>query len=219
MRRMNGLAEYYARRARQYEDIYRREEPIRQKELTEIGTALREILWGRDVLEVACGTGFWTAVATEGAKSILAIDISDEMLAVAKAKSLANKNIRFCLGDVYSLDFIEGTFDACLANFWLSHVPRSKLHGFLCGFHQKLIHGAVVFMADNLYVPGVGGELAERAGCEDTFKLRRLSDGSEYEVLKNCYEAEQLHRILEPFSCELNIHIGTCYWWLSYQKA
>ena len=67
-----------------------------------------------------------------------------------------------------------------------------------------------------MYIPGVGGELMHKLECEDTFKLRELSDGSQYEVLKNYYSAEQLCEIFAPFSSELKIRMGKCFWCVSY---
>jgi hypothetical protein len=78
------------------------------------------------------------------------------------------------------------------------------------------VSGAVVFMADNIYIPGLGGELIRKPCCEDTFKLRELSDGSKYEVLKNYYNANQLREIFEPLSSKLKIRMGDCFWWLNY---
>ena len=210
------LNDYYSHRAAEYEEIYHRPDTVRQKELAEIATAMKDVLAGRNVLEIACGTGFWTAVAVEVAEHVLAVDISEEMLAIAKAKGLPNKKVKFCTGDAYMLDSIEGTFDAGLANFWFSHIPKSQLNNFLHGFYEKLISGAVVFMADNIYIPGIGGELIDKLGCEDTFKLRKLSDGSNYEVIKNYYDSNQLKQIFESVSSELKIRIGDCFWWVSY---
>ena len=46
-------------------------------------------------------------------------------------------------------------------------------------------HETIVFVADNVYVPGIGGELVRKSSSADTFKLRELGDGSKHEVLKN----------------------------------
>lgn len=213
------LNDYYNHRAVEYEEIYHRQDPVRQKEQVEIAACMKNVLSNRCVLEIACGTGFWTAIVAEVAERVVAIDISDEMLAVAKAKGLSDEKVKFCTADAYSLDSIKKTFDAGLANFWLSHVSKSQLNDFLRGFHKKLISGAVVFMADNIYVPGIGGELIKQSGCEDTFKLRELSDGSRYKVLKNYYDENQLREIFEPFSSGLKVRMGTCFWWLSYLVA
>jgi SAM-dependent methyltransferase len=216
MRAQRTLRNYYHLRAQEYEEIYHRPDPVRQKELSEIAVDMKAALAGRSVLEIACGTGFWTAVAAEAAEKVIATDISNEMLAIAKSKNLPKGKVEFSVVDAYVLDSISETFDAGLANFWLSHVPKSQLDDFLHRFHGKLADGAVVFMADNVYIPGVGGELIRRPDCEDTFKLRELSDGSKYEVLKNYYDENHLCEIFKLLSPELKIRMGDYFWWLSY---
>lgn len=210
------IKQYYDRRAEEYEQIYHRRDPVRQKELAEIATTMKDVLANRYVLEVACGTGYWTAVAAEVAQHILAIDISEEMLAIAKTKDLPGEKVEFRIGDAYALDSIKETFDAGLANFWLSHIPKSRLDNFLNGFHKKLKSSAAIFMADNIYIPCIGGELIRKSGCEDTFKLRELSDDSKYKVIKNYYDANQLCEIFRSFSSGLKIKMGDCFWRVSY---
>ena len=83
---------------------------------------------------------------------------------------------------------------------------------FLAGFHRRLGAGAVVFMADNLFVPGVGGERVTPPGSADTFKRRALADGSEHLVLKNNSSVEELRCLVSPHATELNIHLGACFW-------
>ncbi len=93
------LNDYYNHRASEYEEIYRRKGPVRQKELKEIATAMKNVLAGRRVLEIACGTGYWTKMATTVAENILAIDISNKMLGIAKAKKLPTEKVRFVTAD------------------------------------------------------------------------------------------------------------------------
>lgn len=52
------LRAYYARRAVEYEAIYA--QPERQADLRTLEAALPACFSGRSVLEVACGTGWWT---------------------------------------------------------------------------------------------------------------------------------------------------------------
>jgi SAM-dependent methyltransferase len=214
---MHNLQAYYNRRAREYEHVYRRDDPVRQREQAEIAAALKEALFNRRVLEIACGTGFWTQAAAEVARHVVATDISAETLALAGEKRPSPDRVMFQLGDAYALEAIAGTFDAGLATFWLSHVPRARVDEFLRGFHKRLGAGSIVFMADNVYVPGIGGELVARPGVEDTFKLRTLSDGAQYETLKNYYDADQLHHILSSRATDLRIHVGQCFWWATYR--
>jgi len=211
----NTLQRYYNRRAQEYEQVYLRGDPIRQGEQTAIAAEMRKIFQNRCVLEIACGTGFLTEKIVDIAEHIVATDLSQKMLAIARSKKILN-SVEFQQVDAYALSAVPGVFDAGLANFWFSHMPQMRIAEFLDGFHKKLSKGAVVFMADNVYIPGVGGELVTRPGTEDTFKVRELSDGSKHEVLKNYYSADQLQNMFAPRTRDLKIHVGQCFWWISY---
>ncbi|MHB8520514.1 MAG: class I SAM-dependent methyltransferase [Limisphaerales bacterium] len=211
------LPEYYSRRAPEYEQMWYRDDPARQQEQAAIVAAMQALFAGRRVLEVACGTAYWTQFLVATAEHVCGIDLSAEMLALARAKNLPPAKVTLRAGDAYALAAVPGNFDAGLANFWLSHVPKSRRDEFLTGLHRRLGRDAVVFMADNVYVPGVGGELVARAGCEDTFKRRELADGSKHEVLKNYYDAGQLRRIFATRAANLETHVGKCFWRVSYR--
>lgn len=211
---MDPLVEYYTRRAPEYESIWHRDDPVRQAEQAAVAAAIEASCHDRRVLEVACGTGYWTQFATAVAADVVALDVSPTMLALARAKNLAR--VRFLEGDAYDLANLPGPFTAGLASFWFSHIPKRRLDEFLDGFHRQLSSGACVFIADNVLVPGVGGELVGRPGTDDTFKRRELADGSRHEVLKNYYDAAQLREIFQNRGSNLDIHIGRSFWWLSY---
>jgi ubiquinone/menaquinone biosynthesis C-methylase UbiE len=53
-----NLISYYRDRANEYEQIYSK--PERQNDLKRIGSILHEEFFGKTVLEIACGTGYWT---------------------------------------------------------------------------------------------------------------------------------------------------------------
>lgn len=210
---------YYSRRAAEYEAIYRRNDPVRQRELAQMGAALEEAVRGKRVLEVACGTGFWTEQAAKTALYITAVDAAPETLAIARSKNLAPDKVDFRVGDAYALDAIGGSFTAGLAMFWISHVPRSRMEEFLRGFHSTLQEGSKVFLADNILQEGVGGTLIRKPGIEDTFKRRTLKDGSVHDVLKNYYDRPELEALLLPFATNVHIEIGTCFYWVSFTAS
>ena len=217
MKPENALREYYNRRAPEYESIYHRDDPIRQNEQTAVATVMSEVLKGRSVLEVACGTGFWTEIAAQTARRIVAIDSSSEMLRIAQSKTVATGKVKFLQADAYALNSVPGKFDAGLANFWFSHIPKARLNEFLAGFHRRIGSSGAVFMADNVYISGVGGDFVARSGSEDSFKVRKLADGSRYLVLKNYYSEEEIRRALSLCTTDLSVHLGNCYWWVSYK--
>lgn len=214
------MGHYYRRRAVEYEEIYHRDDPKRRDELEKIASALRDGLADKDVLEVACGTGYWTQLLSRTARSITAVDIAEEMLDIAKMKTYSCP-VRFQLGDAFSLPPLEGRpFGGGLANFWLSHIPHSRFGSFVEGFRRQLRSGATVFIADNVYVPGVGGELVRKEGEEDTYKLRELKDGSTHLVLKNYYSRKELLSAFGSYGVEVkpeDVFYGECYWFLNYQ--
>jgi SAM-dependent methyltransferase len=211
------MQDYYNRRAGEYELIYSTDDQDRQAELAAIESQIVGRLAGKRVLEIACGTGYWTAIAARSARHVTAVDSSEEMLAVARSKQLPRERVTLLKGDAYALEGIPGEFDAALANFWLSHVPRARIATFLTGLHAGLTPAALVFLADNVHVSGVGGELIEPEGSPDTFKLRTLSDGSQHLIIKNYYDEKQLRKILAPVALNLEIRIGRAYWWCVYE--
>lgn len=211
-----ALRRYYDQRANVYDDMYLRRDPVWRKDLESLADEMAKALTGRSVLEVACGTGFWTEVAAKTATRIVAVDASERMLELARKRKKWNANVEYVHGDAYSLKEVTGKFDAGLANFWFSHVPKSRIEEFLSGFHRRLERPATVFMADNRYVPGIGGQLITKLGIEDTFKLREGADGSKHEVLKNYYDHETLEQLFSSQASDLKIHEMQYFWSVQY---
>jgi 2-polyprenyl-3-methyl-5-hydroxy-6-metoxy-1,4-benzoquinol methylase len=212
------MKKYYGKRAKEYEDIYHRNDPVRQSEQIQIADLMTGLFSGKNVLEIACGTGYWTEKFASVAKSITGVDFAMETLEIAKLKKLP-VTVKFIQDDAYALKKIKGSYDAGLANFWFSHVPKSRVKEFLNTFHSKLENGAIVFMADNVYIKGVGGELLATATEEEenTYKIRTLKDGSKHKVLKNYYNMEGLEATFSSVGSELKIETGKCFWWVSYK--
>lgn len=211
-----SMQAYYGARAEEYERIYHREDAEYQQELTLLSDILKKQVEGRRVLEIACGTGYWTHIAAETATQLVGVDIRPEVLRIAESKSWPKGNAFFKEGDAYELSEIKGEFDYGLANFWFSHIPRNRIDSFLQGFHERLGSGAQVFIADNVYVSGRGGELITHENSEDTYKRRELADGSKHEILKNYFTYEELNDIFRPLSQHLRIFVGGSFWYVSY---
>lgn len=208
------MKNYYSKHASEYEEIYNRDEPVRLKELDEIKSGMTELFKGRKVLEVACGTGYFTEVISKTALNITAFDFSPETIQIAKAKNL---KAEFLIDDAYEMKKISGLFNAGCACFWFSHIPKNKITGFLDLFHSKLLPGSVVFMTDNTYLEGVGGELISKPDDENTYKRRTLKDGSTYEILKNYYTEKELRNIFGKYSDRVEVKMGKCFWYAEWR--
>jgi len=114
------LLDYYQRRAREYEAIYAK--PERQVDLAFMREHFASRLAGRRVIEVACGTGYWTVLVARSAASIVAVDAAQEPMRIAMSKDYGERNVRFELADAYALPAELGRFNAALACFWWSHI-------------------------------------------------------------------------------------------------
>lgn len=184
------LIDYYGRRAAEYERIYER--PERRGDLRALAALLADLVAGRDVIEIACGTGYWTHLLAPHARSWLATDAAAEVLAVARAKTYPPGRVAFRTADAYALAALPGRFDAALAGFWWSHVPRPRLAAFLAQLGRRLAPGARVVLFDNRFVAGSSLPIHRRDADGNTYQLRRLDAGTEHEVLKNFPTAAEL---------------------------
>jgi len=213
------LVEYYRRRAGEYEEIYDWRDPQRQEEQDLVSEAIQTSMRGRDVLEVACGTGYWTRVLSETAGSIVATDLGEEVMEVARGKEYGCP-VTFRKEDAYHLSFDDGAFDGGLAFSWLSHVPRDIIDPFLEELHRVLKADSRVLIVDNVYVEGIGGELVRKPGDPNTYKIRTLRDGGVFTIVKNYFEVDDLLEIfgkhVKGFS-EENVFHGKCFWYIDYE--
>ena len=211
---IDELQHYYARRAREYERVYAK--PERQEDLAKLTTLVCELLAGRDVLELACGTGWWTERVAPVVRSLVACDTSDEVLEVAARKRYPEGRVTLTPGDAYGLHTVEGRFDAALAGFWWSHVPRPRLSEFLAGLHRRLDPGARVVFLDNRYVEGSSTPIAEHDDEGNTYQRRPLDDGSTHRVLKNFPSRDEVTELLRGHAQRMEFVELPYFWCLRY---
>ena len=211
------LARYYARRADSYERIYQK--PERQAELRALEAWLPGVFAGRRVLEIACGTGWWTPHGARDAAAWLATDLNPETLAIARAKALP-ACVQVSQLDAWQLDTL-GTqhFDAAFAGFWWSHVESARLPGWLDQLHARLQPGARVVFLDNRYVPGSSTPIARTDAAGDSWQRRTLDDGSVHEVLKNFPTRDEALSALGGQARDARWTEHPHYWVLDYTLA
>jgi demethylmenaquinone methyltransferase/2-methoxy-6-polyprenyl-1,4-benzoquinol methylase len=206
---MTDLRRYYADRAAEYEAIYAK--PERQADLLALRAEIAAFARGRRVLEIACGTGYWTGALAETAAAVRATDVGEEVLAVARAKGLPPA-VTFAVADAFALGPPDGC-DAAFAGFWWSHVARVDLARFLDGLWRRLPPRAPVLFADNRYVPGSSTPVARTDAGGDTYQLRTLADGSVHEVRKNFPAAHEVRAaLLAAGGVEVAVAESTYFW-------
>ncbi len=211
----SGIETYYSRRAAEYENIYKK--PERQEDLQLIKKFVIDSYQDKSVLEIACGTGYWTEIISGSANSITAIDSSKEVLEIAKAKSYRINNVEFIKDDALSLSKIKNNFDSSFCGFLLSHIHKNNIESFITNLHKKLESGSVVVMIDNNFADGSSTPISRKDDKGNTFQLRKLEDGSEFEVLKNFYTENELGQFFKKHSSDFEIINLNYYWMIKYK--
>lgn len=105
------MLEYYEKRQPEYEAIYSK--PERQDDLAWLECQIAGLASGKRVLEVACGTGYWTRRIAEVATCIHATDASRK-LATSAMESCSSCNVTSGTMDAYDVPF-SPEFDCLVA--------------------------------------------------------------------------------------------------------
>lgn len=190
---IEDITRYYAERARFYDETAGYTDPEAEQLRAPIKARYHNLFKGHSVLEVACGTGYWTPAVAETAESVLATDINPSLLSQARERCRRLSNVTFQIADAYSLDGVPTGFSAAFGIWWWSHVPLERLSGFLAALHGKLRPGALVLFADQL---PYAWQARRRDSQGNTIELRVLPDGRSFNVVKNFPTEEEVRSAL-----------------------
>jgi 2-polyprenyl-3-methyl-5-hydroxy-6-metoxy-1,4-benzoquinol methylase len=117
----------------------------RDLEAISIRDVLSEIKFN-NCLEIGCGTGKNTEWLITKGKNIVAVDISDEMLSIAKQK-IINKSVSFLKADVTeNWDFTNETFDLVVCSLVLEHIENIEIIIKRIAEHLKI--GGVLYIGE-----------------------------------------------------------------------
>jgi ubiquinone/menaquinone biosynthesis C-methylase UbiE len=209
-----AMHHYYSKRAQEYEKIYCK--PERQHELEWLRGRIPKIFKGRSVLEIACGTGYWTQFIARAARKVHACDINDSVLEIAREKPIAPGKVDFFKADAITLEGVPRGCDAAFAGFWWSHVKKSGIGQFVSNLSGVLAPGSVVAILDNTYAEGSSTPVSRRDAEGNTYQMRNLANGEAYEVLKNFPTAGELREAVASVAREARLESLQYYWLLVF---
>ncbi|MEJ1960806.1 MAG: methyltransferase domain-containing protein [Gammaproteobacteria bacterium] len=138
----DSVAHYYAIRAPEYDQTSGYQSAQSSQFIDSIKAEVQATVRDRDAIEIACGTGFWTAAASNAARSLLATDRNVELVEMVQKRLAGAPNVKCQVADAYTLTGVEGPFTAAYAQFWWSHIPLSMIKTFLTALHAKLAENA-----------------------------------------------------------------------------
>jgi SAM-dependent methyltransferase len=206
-------AQFYAKSASNHDRIYDR--PERQDDLADMREHVADVLRGHTVLELACGTGYWTRLLAEVADHVVATDINPEMIAMAQLRKLPGDKVTLRVADAYDLPGDLGDFTAVFIGFWWSHVRRDQQEKLLAQVKAKYGNDLLVVLLDDAYVEG-SSETVARTDLEgNTYQIRTAPDGERYEIPKSYPSDSALRKKLASSVREIKIVRLEYYWLLS----
>ena len=211
---MSDLPEYYAARAAEYERIY--DKPERQRDLATLSATVSDYLTGSRVLEMACGTGWWTWHAATRAQRVVGVDINEEVLAIARSKHYLKDNVHFVCADLNGAIDVDGGCDAALVAHWWSHIDRREQSAFFAALHGHLQTGARVFLLDNRFVEGSSTPVARTDAHGNSYQMRGRDSGARYEVMKNFPGPSEFNQQLNGIATDVSFVELDYYWYVTY---
>jgi SAM-dependent methyltransferase len=205
------LIDYYTELAPTWETRYAA--PALKDELDELQDRVADLCEDHAVLELGCGTGFWTETLAYVAASIDAVDICPAMLAQAGRRGLDPEVVRFAEGDLYALP--AGQFSAAFLGGLWAHVPRERQDAVLKSLRARLGPDGLVVLVDAVPVEGLTLPVARTDMDGNTWQIATAPSGRRYEILQNHPTDSALKKRFADHAREIRIRRGAHFWLLS----
>ena len=205
-------AQFYAKSAAHHDRVY--DKPERQHDLAEMRRHVAEALRGHVVLELACGTGYWTEVIAASADSVVATDINAEMIALATLRALPSDKVQLRVADACDLPADIGSYTAIFIGFWWSHVKRERQEKFLAHLRAR-VGDVVLVLLDDAYVEGSSDTVARTDLEGNTYQISVSADGERYEIPKTYPSDSALRKKMASMVREIKIVRRDYYWMLT----
>jgi protein-L-isoaspartate O-methyltransferase len=213
MEHKDQVAAFYAKTAASYEAASNRHE--RANELGELRERVAFLARGQRILELACGTGYWTGVMAGSAERIVATDSSVEMLELARKRGLDADKVTFRQADGLALPDDLGEFTAVFIGFWWSHLKRDEQEAFLTQLRARVGKDVLLIVLDDAYVDGSSSVIARTDAQGNTYQIVSMPDGARVELPKSYPTDSTLRKRLADCTREIKIVRLEHYWLLT----
>jgi ubiquinone/menaquinone biosynthesis C-methylase UbiE len=128
----------------------------------------------RAALEVGCGTGSFSRTLAKSSESVLALDLSPNMIRVAQERSARFPNIEFRVADVLELELPAEAFDCVATIATLHHLPTKEV---LSKIKRALKPGGVLLVLDLFQPEGLSDAFRSALALPVSLGLRLLRHG------------------------------------------
>ena len=207
------VAKYYALLGEALEDKYL--EPDMDEDIDDMSIHLGSVLAGHTVLELGCGTGFWTEVAAESAASVLAVDINASLVDIARERPMTEGKVSFRVADALDLPEDIGTFSAVLVSFLWSHLNKKEQEQLLATLKKRLGKDVLLVILDDAFVEGFSETIARTEPDGTTYQILTTPEGERIEVAKSYQSDSALRKRLGTAVKEIKIERIEFFWILT----
>ena len=194
------MMEYYDERAEEYDEIYEGKGPatcsreVYAIDIEGIGKFAESFGTG-NLLDIACGSGYWLKLFYNKCSTFTFLDQSEQMLKLCRKKAENFEVIEissFIKSDILDYSFEETVkFDCALIGFLLGHFTIAQEEIFFKKLKRLLRPGAEILIIDSTWNKGRAKTLHK----EDVVE-RRLNDGRTFKIYKKYFDEEDLPALL-----------------------
>ena len=127
-----------------------------------------------NALEIGCGTGTFARELARRCKRVVAIDLSPEMIRVARERSVGIENVEFQLADAMRWEFPRSHFDFICSIATLHHLEQREL---LVKMRDALKVRGVLVVLDLVESSGLVERMMDVVGFGVSVSLRLIHNG------------------------------------------
>ena len=128
----------------------------------------------REALDIGCGTGAFSRRLAKSSDSVLALDLSPNMIGLARERSARFPNIDFRVADVMTMELPAERFDCIATIATLHHLPVEEM---LPKMKGALKPGGVLLVLDLFQAEGLSDAVASALAVPLSLGLRLYRRG------------------------------------------
>ena len=127
-----------------------------------------------EALDVGCGTGTFSRRLAERFERVVGVDLSPEMIRLARTRSTDRPNVEYHVADVAAWPFPRQRFDCVASIATMHHLP---FEGTLTAMREALRPGGVLLVLDLYQEQGVVDALVSALAVPVHLVLQRIKTG------------------------------------------
>lgn len=160
-------------------------------------------------LEIAAGTGLWTAHLADQADSLLVTDAAPEMLELNRARLGERPHVSYEVADAFALEPTHD-FDGIFFAAFMSHVPPGRFEAFWGVLEGLVAPDGLIFFVDEADHGLWEEDWIDR---EAGLIWRPLADGSRHRAIKVLWRPDDLVQRLTELGWTASVQLDPPFYW------